>query len=82
MTGAIEVSLQATAMHEKYFKQFEANEYKGSRYQFILLTGQVISGVPSVTKGGGSDGTFSVALDDGKSRTVQWNRLLNATHIG
>ena len=76
------MSLQASTMFDKYFKQFEGNEARGQRYQLILSTGQVFSGVPSVEKGSASDGAFTVSLDDGKTRTVSWNRLLTASLLG
>lgn len=76
------MSLQGSNMFDKYFKLFEGNEHRGQRYQVILSTGQVFSGVPVAATGTNNAGSFSVNLDNGKSREVQWNRLLVACPIG
>lgn len=69
-------------MFEKYRKVFEGNDQRGQRYQVILSSGQVFSGVPAVAANANHDGSFSVTMDDGKMREVLWSRLLTATPIG
>ena len=75
------MSLQSSNMFEKYFRLFEGNGQRGQRYQVILSTGQVYSGVPIAAVGSDHSGSFTVTLDSGKFREVDWNRLLVACPI-
>jgi hypothetical protein len=75
------MSLQSSTMFEKYFRLFEGNGKRGQRYQVILSTGKVYSGVPVATSGSDDSGSFTVTLDTGKLHEVKWNRLLTASPI-
>ena len=68
-------------MFDKYFKLFQNNDQRGQRYQVVLSDGSVISGVPVAASDCTNAGTFDVTLDDGKSRQVQWRRVLTAAAI-
>lgn len=76
------MSLQGSAMFEKFSKKFEDNGNLGKRYQLVLLTGRVVNGVPTTVKGGNPDGVFDVQLPDGKSESIKWSRLLSAAQVG
>jgi hypothetical protein len=68
-------------MFDKYFRQFESNDGRRNRYQIILFSGKVFSGVPVAAADATNSGTFSVTLDDGRVIDVDWGRLLAATQI-
>ena len=69
-------------MFHKYHGLFEGNAHLGQRYQLILTTGQVLSGIPVAKTGVDNSGSFSNTLDTGNFREVEWNRLLTASAIG
>jgi len=75
------LSLQGSNMFDKYFKVFEGNDHRRQRYQLILSSGQVISGIPIAASDATHSGTFSVTLDSGKFIDVEWNRLLSVSPI-
>ena len=68
-------------MFDKYFKAFQGNEQRGQRYQVVLSNGSVISGVPIAASDSVNSGSFDVRLDDGKTREVEWRRVLAAVQI-
>lgn len=72
------MSLQSSNMFEKYHRLFEGNERGGRRYQVILSSGQVYSGIPVSTAGTDHSASFEMRLDSGSVRAVEWNRLLTA----
>lgn len=75
------MSLQSSAMFEKYHRVFQASQRTPQRYQFVLSTGHVFSGVPGVVAGADDKGTFTVTMDDGRLREVGWDRLLAAAAL-
>lgn len=75
------MSLQSSNMFEKYHRLFEGNEHRGQRYQVVLSSGQVFSGVPVSNLGSNHELSFAVTMDSGSVREVEWNRLLAATAI-
>ena len=75
------MSLQGSNMFDKYFRLFESNDGRRQRYQIILFSGKVFSGVPVAAPDATNDGSFSVTLDDGTVIQVDWKRLLAASQI-
>ena len=75
------MGLQSSSMFDKYFRLFEGNAHRGQRYQLILSTGLVFSGVPVAATGSDSSGGFSITLDSGKVHDISWDRLLSASTI-
>lgn len=75
------MSLQSSSMFEKYHRLFEGNEHRGQRYQVVLSSGQVFSGIPVAVAGAGAGESFAITLDSGTVRHVEWNRLLTASAI-
>jgi len=75
------MSLQSSNMFEKYHRLFEGNERGGQRYQVILSSGQVYSGIPVSASGSSHSESFEMRLDSGSTRAVEWNRLLTASAI-
>ena len=75
------MSLQASNMFDKYYKLFQGNDQRCQRYQVVLSSFQVYSGIPMVAAGTDQTGSFLVTLDSGKQTEVKWNRLLAACPI-
>ena len=75
------MSLQSSNMFEKYHRLFEGNERTGQRYQVILSSGQVYSGIPVSVSGSNHSDSFEMRMDSGSTRAVEWNRLLTACAI-
>jgi hypothetical protein len=76
------MSVQGSQSFDKYFRTFQANGEKAQRYQLILSSGHVISGVPVAVAGSDFSGSFDVRLDNGENRPVAWKSLLTASPIG
>lgn len=75
------MSVQGSNMYEKYFRLFEGNAAKKQRYQVILSTGEVFSGVPDAAQGTTKTDSFTVSLDSGSNFNVEWSRLLQASPL-
>ena len=74
------MSLQASHSYDTYFRNFQTNSGKNQRYQ-LLLVSEVVCGVPGAAVDSINSGCFTLLLDSGYTREIEWSRLLSASQI-